>query len=82
MRSARFDSVSALLSLQKFCFMENIFVTFPLTMNETLKWLIAARLKAGGHSGGDSVALGIVSIFPQFPGTSVSASTSPDTTRR
>ena len=35
-----FDSASAaLLSLQKLWFMNNVFLTLPLTINETLKWL-------------------------------------------
>ena len=37
-------------------------MTLSLTIDETLKWLSSL-----GHSDGDSVAIGILSLFPLFP---------------
>ena len=41
------DSTSALLSQQKVMVCTHYLVTLSLTINETLKWLIAAGLNAG-----------------------------------
>ena len=49
---SRFDSVSALLSLQKLWFVDTVFVMLPITMSETSKRL--SSLSRSG-SGGDSV---------------------------
>ena len=52
-----FDPASAFLSLQKLRFVDSVFVTLPLTINETFKMaLVAAHLNAlRSHPGGDSV---------------------------
>ena len=52
-----FDPASAFLSLQKLRFVDCVFVTLPLTINETFKMaLVAAHLNAlRSHPGGDSV---------------------------
>ena len=45
-------------------------MALSLTVNETLKWLSSLPISVQGHSGGDSVALGIVSLFPRDVGPS------------
>ena len=58
-------------------------MTLPVTINEPLKRLSSLPvLLMQNHSGGDSVALGIVSLFPPPTGISVPASTCSETTRR
>ena len=66
-----FDFTSAFLSLQKLRFVDTVVVTLLLTINETFKMaLVAAYLNAlRSHPGGDSVALGIVSLFPHLLGS-------------
>ena len=65
----RFDSASALLFLQKVEVCGYCLVTLSLTINKTLKQLSLLPLLMQNHSGGDSVALGIVSIFSQLLGS-------------
>ena len=59
-----------------------VFVTLPLTVNKTLKQLSLLPIQCRSHSGGDSVVLWIVSLFPPLPGIPVPTSTSLETTRR
>ena len=62
-----FNSASALLGLQMLCCMDIVFVTLPTPppqSNETLKWLSPMPIYTQNDCGGDSVALGIVSLFP------------------
>ena len=54
----RFESASALLSLQRLWLWTQL-VTLSLTINETLKWLSSLPTLCRSHSGGDSVAVGI-----------------------
>ena len=64
-----FKSALALLSLQKLWFMDTVFVILLPTVNDTLKWLSSLPALMQNPSGGDSVVLGMVSLFPHFLGT-------------
>ena len=46
--------------------MDTVFVTLPLAINETLKWLPSSIFDAGGILNDDSVTLGIVSLLPHL----------------
>ena len=63
----RFDSASALLSLQNFRFTDTAFVTLPLPINEALKWPSSLSILMQNHSAaGDSVAF-TIPPHPQPP---------------
>ena len=46
-----------------------LIVTLSMTINETLKWLSPLPILMQNHSGGDSVALGIASLFLHLLGS-------------
>ena len=55
----RFESASALFSLQKLLAVDTLIVTLSFTMNETFKWLAVTVY----------LVLGIVSLFPHLLGS-------------
>ena len=63
-------------SLQTLWSVDTVFVTLPLTMNGTLKRLSSLPILMQNHSGVESIALDIVSLFPPPSRISAPASTS------
>ena len=63
-------------SLQTLWSVDTVFVTLPLTMNGTLKQLSSLPILMQNHSGVESIALDIVSLFPPPSRISAPASTS------
>ena len=75
--------LGSLLSEKNAMFGQCLIATLLPTINETFKWLTSLPILLQNHSGGDSVAIGLVSFLlpAPSPGILVLASTSLETSR-